>query len=161
MIHVITAQLNVSDSRAEAEGLLEQEREIRRKKNKLFQILIHDAELKTEKLQSEKSKAETELESRRAFLREEERRLKQIEEDNSVVAAEHERLSSSLQKTNAELAAFERRDIKLKEDLKHVSSQIKKLNAAIAKDHKKEADSTAEMENLQKLVNICHYRDRC
>ena len=72
--------------------------------------------------------------------------------DNSALSVEHERLKSALQKNTAELAAFERRDIKLKENLRHVTAQMKKLEAAIGKDAKKETDSIAELEQLNKQV---------
>ena len=132
--------------------MLGREREIRHKKNQLYHILVHDASANIHGLLAEKAKADDEFARRRAFLQEEEAQLERMVSGNSALSEEHERLKSALQKNTAELAAFERRDIKLKENLKHVTAQMKKFDTAIGRDSKKEADSVAELEQLNKQV---------
>jgi len=148
---------NLSDSKIEAELFLEKEREIRRKKNVLYQILESIAvinmdennkrsEKLSEKLAAEKSKGAAMI-----------NKLKEAKEKHEQATKDRTTVYNDMQQCKSEYDAFERRDVKLIEDTKHCKSSITKLQAALTKETKKEAEIVKEAEVLK--LQIVNYEE--
>ena len=118
---------NLSGSKAEAEAFLEKEKEIRRKKNILYQIYEAIAQKNARDLSDRLDKANEKLARERSKLTESEESYKQMEHTYEQTHKQHSEIETEMQRATSEFGAFERRDIKLQEDMKHLKTQLKKI----------------------------------
>ena len=116
--------------KAEAEAYQDKEKEIRRKKNILYQIDEGKATESAAKLKEKLDEATQKLADERKKLQENELRFSSVKETHDLTTREHNAVDSELQKANMDFGAFERRDVKMQEDMKHNSAQIKKQQAS-------------------------------
>ena len=143
---------SLEDAKLEAEALLNQEREIRRKKNILYQIYKMEAALDKETLLEKKEVLEAKLQEERVKLEAANERVAEIENGISSQTAEYEKAHLELVKTKEEFAAYERKDIQLREEIKHAKANRKKLEAKIKSESKKEQDAITKGQNTQEKI---------
>jgi len=130
-------------AKIEAEALLSKEREIRRKKNVLFQINMMSANDDAEKAEEKKKEVETKLADERVNIGGADERVAEIESGIAAQTAEYDKIHAELKKTKDEFAAYERKDIQLKEDVKAEKAKVKKLDSKVKAEKKKEEDAIA------------------
>uniref|UniRef100_A0A7S2JYQ7 Structural maintenance of chromosomes protein n=1 Tax=Leptocylindrus danicus TaxID=163516 RepID=A0A7S2JYQ7_9STRA len=133
---------SLEGAKLEAEGLLGKEREIRRKKNILFQINASEITRDLEKVNSHRDELVEKLEEERSKLKAASDRVAEIEAGHKEQASEYEELHRQALKTKEDFTAYERRDIKMREDIKHLKSLKKKLEAKIRKESEKAEKSS-------------------
>jgi structural maintenance of chromosome 4 len=135
---------NLSGSKGEAEAFMEKERDIRRKKNTLYQVHEYSAQQAAAQLSERKAQATEKLAYEQSKKTESDVQLAAMEKQYAQTYAVHTAISAEVVIANEQFSAFERRDVKLQEDKKHQSAQLKKLQDAVKKDAKKEEDGVRE-----------------
>eukprot|EP00978_Attheya_sp_CCMP212_P035706 scaffold157035_cov37-Attheya_sp.AAC.2 len=143
---------SLEGAKVEAEALLGKEREIRRKKNILYQIHSMEVGKDAEKADTKRTDILEELEEERVRLKASDDRVKEIEDGLSAQTREYEKIHEELKKTKEEFAAYERRDIKLREDVKHERANKKKLEAKVKSETKKEEDFIAKADSAENSI---------
>ncbi|KAJ1435269.1 RecF/RecN/SMC [Ochromonadaceae sp. CCMP2298] len=146
---------NLSGSKLEAEAFMEKEKDIRRRKNELYQVFEHDSNDKATAFSEKLEKANEKLAYEKSKLVDSESRLSVIQGEYERIKADHDAVNAELQKSSTQYDAFERNDVKLQEDMKHAKALIKKQQAAIAKEAKKETDCEKEADDT--LVQMGKY----
>lgn len=131
-------------AKLEAEALLNKEREIRRKKNVLYQLNRHSASIEVQEAQAKKEEYRNKLEEERSTIQEASQKITDIENSLAEKNADFDRVNKELVKTKEEFASYERRDIELREEIKHAKENKKKLSAKVMNEAKKEADAEAK-----------------
>lgn len=147
---------NLHDAKAEAEGFLEKEKEIRRKKNILYQLYAKIASDNIQDFTEKLNAAQEKLTYEKNKMKDTEHKLQKLEKTYQAVKKEHTEVEKDLQSASTKYDAFERRDVKLQEDMKHSRANIKKFQAQVQKEEKKEEESLKEAEQL--LVQIQKYQ---
>jgi len=135
---------NLSDSKGDAEAFIEKEKEIRRRKNILYQIYESISLSNADDFTQRKQQAQEKLNHEKLKLSSTELKLVEMEKVYEQTRADFDAVDSELKKTELEFGAFERRDVKINEDMKHCKTQIKKLKGSIEKDTKKADECTKE-----------------
>ena len=139
-------------AKLEAEALLSKEREIRRKKNVLYQINMMAANEEAEKALEQKRETEAKLEEERVKISGADERVAEIESGIAAQTAEYDKIHAELKKTKEEFAAYERKDIQLKEDVKAEKAKVKKLEAKVKAEKKKEDEATAKAAEAEESI---------
>lgn len=129
---------NLEGAKIEAEALLGKEREIRKKKNILFQINAMQAVKESHQIMGEKSIVAEKLNEEREVLKSANDRVLAIEDGLTAQKKEYDKIHKELIDTKEVFAAYERRDIKLREEIKHFKAQKKKLEIKVKSEVKKE-----------------------
>ena len=132
---------NLSGSKGEAEAFMEKDREIRRRKNTLFQLYEHTAKESVQQQGEKKAQLAEKLAYEQSKKSESDEQLAAMEKQYAQTVADHNSVCAELNLATEENSAFERRAVKLKEDLKYQRAQLKKLQEQIKKDAKKEEES--------------------
>lgn len=152
----------LADAKAEAEALMGKDREIRRKKNILFQIHAMHARNEKEEASKERDKFAEKMESQRSKLIEADSRVTEIEDGMADQKKEYDAVYVELTETKEAYTAYERQDIQMKENIKHEKGNIAKLEGKIVAEVKKLEDSQLAMEEaeesiptLEKLIEQC------
>ena len=91
---------NLSGSKLEAEAFIEKEKDIRRKKNILFQVMELGATTAAAELTTKQQKATEKLTEERGKLGDTEKRLTVIQAEYEKVKAEHDKVNSELEKAS-------------------------------------------------------------
>jgi structural maintenance of chromosome 4 len=143
---------NLEGARQEAEALLAQEREIRRKKNILYQIHKMKADKTSEKLTGQKQAIVEKLSAARERLANENERVEEIESGLSQQRKGYDKIHAELKKTKEEFLAYERRDVQLREEIKHAKAQLKKLEAKIATEDRNETEANVKREQAKQAI---------
>lgn len=91
---------NLSGSKLEAEAFIEKEKDIRRKKNLLYQALESRVNVTIAELQGKQEKAAEKLGAERGKLGDTEKRLAVIQAEYEKVKAEHDRVQAELEKSS-------------------------------------------------------------
>eukprot|EP00557_Chaetoceros_sp_GSL56_P011228 CAMPEP_0176486162 /NCGR_PEP_ID=MMETSP0200_2-20121128/5422_1 /TAXON_ID=947934 /ORGANISM="Chaetoceros sp., Strain GSL56" /LENGTH=1331 /DNA_ID=CAMNT_0017882847 /DNA_START=84 /DNA_END=4076 /DNA_ORIENTATION=- len=141
-------------AKLEAEALLNKEREIRKKKNILYQIHKHACQVEFERMEEKRSELSTQLEEERAKLDVATKRVKEIENGLSTQHAEYEEAHAELVKTKEEFASYERRDIQLREEIKHGKEAKKKLSAKAEKEANKQVEAEEKAMNAEESIPL-------
>ena len=143
---------SLEGAKLEAEALLNKEREIRRKKNILYQINLMNVgnELNTAREQHES--LTTELEEERVKLHKADDRVQEIESGLSAQNTEYEKAHAELVKTKEEFTSYERRDIQLREEIKHEKANKKKLQTKVQKETTKEEQALSKVQDTEQLI---------
>lgn len=142
---------NLNDSKVEAEEYMEKEKEIRKKKNLLYQYLENQANESIENLQTQLAAVTEKLDNEKSKVSETEAQLTAINKEYNEVKTEYDSVNHELELANNDYSAYERRDVKLTEDLKFNSTNLKKFQATVTKEAKKfeEASKDAEVKAAQ------------
>jgi chromosome segregation ATPase len=90
---------NLSGSKLEAEAFIEKEKDIRRKKNALFQVMEHAALAQAADVTAKQEKATEKLQGERAKHSDTEKRLAVIQAEYERVKADHDRVAAELEKS--------------------------------------------------------------
>jgi structural maintenance of chromosome 4 len=143
---------NLEGAKVEAEALLSKEREIRRKKNILYQINAMKTSKEMSRHQGGKEEVVKELEAERVRLAAANERVQEIEGGLSEEKKEYEKIHDELKQTKDEFASYERKDIKLREEIKHNKAQRKKLEAKVKSESKKETDAIKTAEETEESI---------
>jgi structural maintenance of chromosome 4 len=143
---------NLEGAKVEAEALLSKEREIRRKKNILFQINAMKASKEMDRHEEKKEAVVKELEAERVRLAAADERVNEIEGGLAEQKRVYEQIHDELKQTKEEFASYERKDIKLREEIKHTKAQRKKLEAKVKTETKKEADAIKTGEEAEESI---------
>ena len=139
-------------AKVEAEALLTKEREVRRKRNILFQINAMDVQRDKELVEEKKNTLSGQLKDEHTKLESTNKRVEEIESGLTEQTAEYEEIYAELKHTKNEFSAFERRDIKLREDIKHEKSNVKKIEMKVASESKKETNALAKAEAAESSI---------
>jgi len=131
-------------AKLEAEALLNKEKEIRRKKNILFQLNRHAASVEVKEAETKKEEYKDKLEKERSTIQDASQKITDIENSLAEKNADFDRVNEELIKTKEEFASYERRDIELREEIKHAKENKKKLTTKVQNEAKKEADAEAK-----------------
>jgi len=143
---------SLEGAKLEAEALLNKEREIRRKKNILYQIHALQSSRDLSDQEEKRDSLTEELEQERVKLQQANDRVQEIESGLSAQTAEYEKAHAELVKTKEEFASFERRDIQLREEIKHQKANKKKLQAKTLKEGKKEEESVSKGQEAEDII---------
>jgi uncharacterized small protein (DUF1192 family) len=90
---------NLSGSKLEAEAFIEKEKDIRRKKNALFQVMEHAALAQAADVAAKQEKTTEKLQGERAKHSDTEKRLAVIQAEYERVKADHDRVAAELEKS--------------------------------------------------------------
>ena len=139
-------------AKVEAEAFMGKEKELRKKKNIVFQMNAMEVDDETQVVRNKNDQVKSRLESEREKLKESEARVAEIEAGYDAQTAEYDSLHAELKATKDEFAAFERRDIKLREDIKHGKATIKKLEDKIKNEDEKVAENQDKSDKAEKSI---------
>ncbi len=142
----------LADAKAEAEALVGKDREIRRKKNILFQIHAMHARNEKERASEEKEGLVEKMESQRSKLIEADARVTEIEDGMADQKKEYDAVYAELAETKEAYTAYERQDIQMKENIKHEKGNIAKLEGKIVAEVKKLEDSQLAMAAAEESI---------
>ena len=143
---------NLEGAKLEAEALLNKEREIRRKKNILYQINHLSVKKEFEATKEQHESLTVELEQERIKLQNANDRVKEIESGISAQNAEYEKAHAEMVKTKEEFSSYERRDIQLREDIKHEKTNKKKLTMKVQQETAKEEEALSKVDEIENLI---------
>jgi len=142
----------LESAKVEAEALLNKEREIRRKKNILYQIHTMNVAAESKEVEEKKATLVTKLEEERVNLKSADKRVTEIENGLSSQNDEYEKAHAELVQTKEEFASYERRDIKLREDIKHEKANKKKLEAKLKSETQKESTANTKGKTAEESI---------
>jgi len=145
---------SLEGAKLEAEALLTKEREIRRKKNILYQINIMHVATEVKETEVKKIAVATNLEEERVKLKVADERVAEIDNGLSSQNNEYDKAHAELVRTKEEFAVYERRDIKLREDIKHEKANKKKLALKVTTETKKESEGEDKSRTAEESVPI-------
>ena len=142
----------LAGAKAEAQSLIGKDRDIRRKKNILFQIHSMVARKEGEGAQEQREELVEQLEAERLKLKEADERVTEIENGMGEEKKEYDKVYKELTETKEEYTSYERQDIQMKENIKHEKGNIKKLEAKITTEKQKMDDAQTAMEEAEESI---------
>ena len=143
---------NLEGAKQEAEALLGKDREIRRKRNILYQINTMK-EFKTIASATEKKQVvEEKLEAERKKESHNAERVRELENALKEQTKEYDKIHDELKTTKDEFTSFERRDIKLREEIKYARTQKKKIETKVTTEAKKEKDAIRKGQEAEESI---------
>jgi len=149
---------SLEGAKLEAEGLLNKEREIRRKKNVLFQIQRLSIKTDMEVVLEKKAALASNLHEEQEKLKTANVRVLEIENGLSEQNIEYEKAHAELVKTREEFASYERRDIQLREEMKYGKENKKKLAAKVQSESNKEVQAEQTVEDTKESIPLLEDR---
>eukprot|EP00804_Cyclotella_cryptica_P003038 CCRYP_006040-RB/>CCRYP_006040-RB protein AED:0.02 eAED:0.02 QI:226/1/1/1/1/0.66/3/2068/736 len=148
----------LSGAKSEAMALVGKDREIRRKRNVLFQISQMMARREGEGAREEKEELMQRLEGERTKLAEADERVKQIEDGMASQRAEYDEIYDELTTTKEGYTKFERQDIQMKENIKFEKANVKKLEEKVVAETKKGDDAEVALAEAQESISSLEER---
>ena len=142
----------LAGAKAEAQSLVGKDREIRRKKNILYQIHGMHARRERSEAQEQREELSEQLEADRARLSAVDERVGEIESGLVAQTKEYDVIHKQLTKTKEEYTSYERQDIQMRENIKHEKGTIKKLDAKVVGETKKIADAQTAMADAEESL---------
>ena len=142
----------LAGAKAEAQSLIGKDRDIRRKKNILFQIHSMYARQEGEEANEQRAQLVEQLETERLKLQEADERVAEIENGMADEKREYDKVYKELTETKEEYTSYERQDIQMKENIKHEKGNIKKLEGKITTEKKKMDDAQVAMEEAEESI---------
>ena len=142
----------LAGAKAEAQSLIGKDRDIRRKKNILFQIHSMVARKEGEEAQEQREELVEQLEAERLKLKEADERVAEIENGMGEEKKEYDKVYKELTETKEEYTSYERQDIQMKENIKHEKGNIKKLESKITTEKQKMEDAQTAMEEAEESI---------
>jgi structural maintenance of chromosome 4 len=142
----------LSGAKVEAEALVGKDREIRRKRNVLYQLYAMHARNEGAGAIEERTELDGKLEEKRAMRAEADSRVAEIEDGMSGQKREYDEVYAELCETKEAYASYERQDIQLKENIKHEKSNIKKLEDRVAMEIKKAEDARLAIDEAEDSI---------
>ncbi|KAL7542434.1 hypothetical protein ACHAXR_011785 [Thalassiosira sp. AJA248-18] len=142
----------LAGAKAEAEALVGKDREIRRKKNVLFQIHSMHARNEGETASEQREGLVEQLDAERAKLTEADERVSEIENGMTDQKKEYDRVHAELTETKEAYTAYERQDIQMKENIKHEKGLVKKLEGKVVAETTKIDDAQVAMDEAEESI---------
>ena len=142
----------LAGAKVEAESLVGKDREIRRKRNVLYQIHAMHANHEGERAEEHRGELAERLEAENAKLVEADERVAEIENGMSDQKTEYDRVHAELTETKGAYTSYERQDIQMKENIKHEKSTIKKLEGKVESETTKITDAQTAMEEAEESI---------
>eukprot|EP00584_Thalassiosira_punctigera_P008532 CAMPEP_0172534302 /NCGR_PEP_ID=MMETSP1067-20121228/6717_1 /TAXON_ID=265564 ORGANISM="Thalassiosira punctigera, Strain Tpunct2005C2" /NCGR_SAMPLE_ID=MMETSP1067 /ASSEMBLY_ACC=CAM_ASM_000444 /LENGTH=1372 /DNA_ID=CAMNT_0013319079 /DNA_START=196 /DNA_END=4314 /DNA_ORIENTATION=- len=142
----------LAGAKAEAEAMVGKDREIRRKKNVLFQIHSMHARREGEEAAEQREGLAEELEAERAKLTDADGRVSEIEDGMADQKRDYDQVHAELVKTKEAHASYERQVIQMKENIKHEKGTIKKLEGKVVAETKKRDDAQSAMDEAEESI---------
>mmetsp|Transcript_4957 Transcript_4957/g.10230 ORF Transcript_4957/g.10230 Transcript_4957/m.10230 type:complete len:1374 (-) Transcript_4957:216-4337(-) len=142
----------LAGAKAEAQALVGKDREIRRKKNILYQIHAMYALREGKGAYDQREELHERLEAERAKLSAADERVSEIESGLAAQTKEYNKTHAQLTKTKEEFSAYERQDIQMKENIKFEKGNIKKLEAKVVAETKKIEDAQTALSEAEESV---------
>mmetsp|Transcript_40140 Transcript_40140/g.83997 ORF Transcript_40140/g.83997 Transcript_40140/m.83997 type:complete len:1377 (+) Transcript_40140:128-4258(+) len=142
----------LAGAKAEAEALVGKDREVRRKKNVLFQIHSMHARNEGENAAEQREGLVEQLEAEKSKLTEADGRVAEIEDGIVDQKKEYDAVHAELVKTKEAYTSYERQDIQMKENIKHEKGTIKKLEGKVVTETKKRDDAQTAMEEAEESI---------
>jgi len=139
-------------AKVEAEAFMGKEKQLRKKKNVLYQMNAMEVNEETEAVREQHSDMKERLSKEKERLQESEARLTEIEQGYDAQTADYDALHAELKNTKEEFASFERRDIKLREEVKHGKNSAKTLDAKVATETAKIAENSEKAEKAESNI---------
>jgi len=136
----------------EAEAFMIKEKDIRKKKNVIYQMNMVEVGEEKEATKEKTEEISSKLEAEKSTLAESTARLNEIETGHNAQVAEYEGLATKLKEVKDEFASYERRDVKMREDIKFSKAQIKTLESKVKAEDKKKGDLTKKADNATKSI---------
>ena len=140
---------SLSGAKAEAESLVNKDREVRRKRNVLYQLHAMHARREGETATEEREELGGRLDEERASLAEADSRVSEIEDGMSGQKREYDDVYAVLCETKEAYARYERQDIQTRENIKHENGNIKKLEDKVAMEAKRAEDARIAMDEAE------------
>mmetsp|Transcript_27726 Transcript_27726/g.53697 ORF Transcript_27726/g.53697 Transcript_27726/m.53697 type:complete len:1374 (+) Transcript_27726:114-4235(+) len=142
----------LAGAKAEAQALVGKDREIRRKKNILYQIHAMYARREGKGAYDQREELHERLEAERAKLSAADERVSEIESGLAAQTKEYNKTHAQLTKTKEEFSAYERQDIQMKENIKFEKGNIKKLEAKVVAETKKIEDAQTALSEAEESI---------
>jgi len=142
----------LAGAKAEAQALVGKDREIRRKKNILYQIHAMYARREGKGAYDQREELHERLEAERAKLSAADERVSEIESGLAAQTKEYNKTHAQLTKTKEEFSAHERQDIQMKENIKFEKGNIKKLEAKVVAETKKIEDAQTALSEAEESI---------
>jgi len=142
----------LAGAKAEAQALVGKDREIRRKKNILYQIHAMYALREGKGAYDQREELHERLEAERAKLSAADERVSEIESGLAAQTKEYNKTHAQLTKTKEEFSAYERQDIQMKENIKFEKGNIKKLEAKVVAETKKIEDAQTALSEAEESI---------
>lgn len=139
---------NLEGAKKEAEAFILKDRDIRRKRNVLYQKNAHEASRNVKELEGKHAALSEKKEYEKNKLVEKSNEAAELETTMNAAIKDHEVIKKELASSKSQFAAFERKDIKLREDIKFNKAQIKKFKANAAKEAKKATEATEKADSM-------------
>jgi len=136
-------------AKAEAESLVNKDREVRRKRNVLYQLHAMHARREGETASEEREELGGRLDEERASLAEADSRVSEIEDGISGQKREYDDVYAVLCETKEAYARYERQAIQTRENIKHENGNIKKMEDKVATEAKKAEDARIAMDEAE------------
>ena len=140
---------NLSGSKAEAESFINTEKEIRRKKNVLYQVYEKLAQDSVTELTGRQRNLESKLAEEQSKINANDALLSQKELSYNATNSLYDKVAKEVDAATKEFGAFERRDVKIQEDMKFMKTQLKKHQANIEKEVAKETSCLQDAESIK------------
>jgi len=140
---------SLSGAKAEAESLVNKDREVRRKRNVLYQLHTMHARREGETATEEREELGGRLDEERASLAGGHSRVSEIEDGMSGQKREYDDVYAVLCETKEAYARYERQDIQTRENIKHENGNIKKMEDKVATEAKKAEDARIAMDEAE------------
>ena len=140
---------SLSGAKAEAESLVNKDREVRRKRNVLYQLHAMHARREGETASEEREELGGRLDEERASLAEADSRVSEIEDGISGQKREYDDVYAVLCETKEAYARYERQAIQTRENIKHENGNIKKMEDKVATEAKKAEDARIAMDEAE------------
>jgi structural maintenance of chromosome 4 len=142
----------LSGAKSEAMGLVNKDREIRRKKNVYYQIQMMGGRKEGEIAAEEREELVIKLEESKTKLAEADARVAEIEEGFADQRAEYDAVHDELTQTKEEYTKFERQEIQMKENIKFEKSNVKKLEQKVVAETKKGEDAEVALAEAEESI---------
>lgn len=142
----------LSGAKSEAMGLVNKDREVRRKKNVYYQINRMHARQEGDRAELERGEFVTKLEDAKLKLSEADSQLEEIEEGIGGQRAEYEAIHQELLVTKEEYTKFERQEIQVKENIKFEKSTVKKLEGKVIGETQKMEDAEVALAEAEESI---------
>ncbi|CAB9521168.1 Structural maintenance of chromosomes protein 4 (Fragment) [Seminavis robusta] len=143
---------HLEDAKKEAESLLQKDREIRRKRNVIYQIFLMKETKAMDKAVAEKETVAARLQEEKDKHDETVQRVQELEGALHKQTKVYNKIRDELEITKEEFTAFERRDIKLREEIKHAKEQLKKAKTKVTTATKKQEEATRKGQEAEESI---------
>jgi len=143
---------SLEGAKLEAEALIGKDREIRKKKNILYQVKAFLASEEAKSLNEDKESLLEKKKELKLQFQETKDRIEGMEKTLKAQSLGYDKLFLELKKTEEAFLSYERREIELKENEKHLKNKKKKLASKLTKNTNQEKESLSKHEEAKDKI---------